>query len=209
MTETVIATFLFAWLFKGYKWSEIFKLFKHWSIYPIVLTCLLHIYCVFLMIQGEYWFLEYAKEIKTISLLFYIILIYKYKLMDISIFNKINMVKNNKLLVWATSPFPIGALCAFIGSKLNQIAMFYNDGKMPVFPNVSIGTKYIKIDMFEKASVFKDFHSLGNYTTNLIFLTDIFDFFYVIMSVGDLLLRIFVVLVLYYSIKQCNSINNI
>ena len=110
MTETVIATFLFAWLFKGYKWFEIFKLFKHWSIYPIVLTCFAHIYFVYSIIHNQYWFLEYAHYIKIASFLFYFILIWKYKLLDISIFKGVNIEKNKPLLVWVTSPVVIGAL---------------------------------------------------------------------------------------------------
>ena len=56
--------------------------------------------------------------------------------------------------------------------------------------------------MFEKRLVFNDFHILGNYTTKLIFLTDTWDIFYVIMSPGDILIKLFAGMVLYYSIKQ-------
>lgn len=206
MTEAVIFALLFAW-FKGYKWSQIAKLFKHWSIYPIILTCLIHIYFISLMIHGQYWFLEYGKYVKLISVLFYFILILKYNLIDISVFQRFNKKGINQLYTSLTSPVVFGGISTYIGSKLNKIAILYNCNKMPVFPSVSFGTGYSKIDMFEKASLFKDFHVFGGYDTKLIFLTDVLDFFYVIMSVGDLLLRVFVVLILYYSIKQCN-INN-
>lgn len=201
MTETVIIAFLIAKI-KGYKWRY---LFKHWSIYPILLICVIHIYSISLMVKGEYWFLEYAKYIKYSSLSLYFILVWKYKLVDISLFEEINNKKDKPWLVGITSPVVVGALFAFVGSKLNQIAMFYNGNKMPVFPNVSFNTGYSKLDMFEKALPFKDFHIFGNNLTNMIFLTDIFDFFYAVMSIGDIFLRIFVGLVIYYSIKQSNK----
>ena len=204
MIEVVFFSCLFA-KFKGYKWSEIFRIFKHWSMYPIILTCVLNIYIVFLMIHGEYWFLQYSNYIKDITLLFYILLVIKYKLIDISVFKRINIKNNGQLITSLTSPVIIGALCATIGSKLNQIAMFYNNGKMPVFPSNSISIGFSKIDMFEKASAFNDFHVLGDYSTRLIFLTDVWDIFYVIISPGDILIKLFAGIILYYSIKQCNK----
>jgi hypothetical protein len=106
-----------------------------------------------------------------------------------------------------TSPVFVGGIGALIGSKLNQIAMYYNGNKMPVFPNVSFNTGYSKIDMFEKATLFNDFHTFGNHLTNMIFLTDIVDTFYAVMSIGDILIRTFVALTLYYSIKNSNEVN--
>jgi len=202
MIEVVVIACLVA-KFKGYKWSEIFKIFIHWSAYPIILTCILNIYIVYLMIHGEYWFLQYSSCIKDVTFLFYILLIIKYKLINISVFKNINIKKNGQLITSLTSPVIIGALFATVGSKLNELAMFYNNGKMPVFPSNSISIGFSKIDMFEKASVFNDFHILGNYTTKLIFLTDTWDIFYVIMSPGDILIKLFSGMVLYYSFKQC------
>lgn len=208
MIEVVFFSCIFAKC-KGYKWSEIFKIFKHWTMYPIILTCILNIYFVFLMIQSQYWFLQYSSYIKDITFLFYILLIVKYKLINISAFKNINIKNNGQLITSLTSPVIIGALCATVGSKLNQIAMFYNNGKMPVFPSNSISIGFSKIDMFEKASVFGDFHIWGNYKTKLIFLTDTWDIFYVIMSPGDILIKLFAGIVLYYSIRQCNKNNKL
>jgi len=208
MTETVIITLLFIWIIKGYKLSDILKLFKHWTMYPVILTCLAHMYFIYLIICGQYWFLEYATYIKTISLLFYIILIFKYKLIDISIFKNINLKKNGQLTTSLTSPVVLGGLCTIIGSQLNKMAMFYNNGKMPVFPTSSLSIGYSKIDMFEKTFLFNDFHILGNYiTTKLIFLCDTWDIFIAILSPGDIFIRFYVSVVLYYSIKQHKEMN--
>jgi len=208
MIEVVVFTFVFAW-FNGYKW-KVLNLFKHWSIYPIALTCVAHIYIIYLMVHGQYWFMEYAKYIKIVSILLYLGLICKYKLFDISIFKKIN-IKENPILTPFTSPVSLGVLCMGIGSVLNIIAMKFNGSKMPVFASVSFGTGYSKIDMFDKMLQYNDFHVFGNSATHLIFLTDFIDIFTSIMSIGDVLTRIFVVLVIYYSIKVCNHkvINNI
>jgi len=202
MIETVIFAFAFGW-FKGYKWL-ILNLFKHWSIYPIILTCFFEIYLVYLIIQGDYWLLEYSKYIEITSLLFYFSLIWRYNLMDISIFRRINI--ENKLLVWLTSPVTMGGLFILIGSKLNHLAMSYNGNKMPVFVSNSWTTGYIKPNMFVELSKYGDNHIFGNQYTRLIPLTNIWDVGFMSFSIGDLIIRIFVVLILYYSIKI--SINN-
>jgi len=206
MTEAVVIAMIAAF-FKGRKW-KVFDLFKHWSIYPIIFTCLLHIYFVYLMIQGEYWFMEYAGYIKTSSLLFYFILIWKYKLIDISIFKSINLKKgkNRQVLVWLTSPVVIGGLCIVIGSILNKIAMFYNDNKMPVFVSNSWATGYVKADMFIKTVNYGDFHIMGDMHTKLIPICDTWDVGYMVFSPGDILIRMFVFFTVYYSVKQLSSI---
>ena len=206
MTEAVILAFIISF-FKGYRW-KIFNLFKHWSIYPIVLTCLLHIYFVYLMIQGEYWFMEYAGYIKSLSLLFYFVLIWQYKLIDISMFKSINLRKdkNVQIWVWLTSPVVMGGLCIVIGSILNKIAMFYNNNKMPVFVSNSWATGYVKADMFTKAVNYGDFPIMGDMHTKLIPICDTWDVGYMVFSPGDILIRMFVFFTVYYSVKQLSSI---
>lgn len=199
MIEAVVFAFAFAAWYKGYKW-KVFNLFKHWSIYPIVLTCLFNIYIIYLMRHGQYWFIEYAKYIKIVSIFFYYGLIMKYKLYDVSIFKNIKL-KTKPMLTLLTSPVSLGVLSMGIGSTLNTIAVKFNDSKMPVFADVSFGTGYSKIDMFDKMAYYSDYHVFGSHLSNMIFLTDFIDIFYSIISIGDLFIRAFVVLVIYYSIK--------
>lgn len=208
MIEIIIVVILIAKFVGKYKWFEIFKIFRHWTMYPIIAICLLQIYFTYLMVQGEYWFLEYSKYIKDISFLLCFILVFKYKLINISIFKRINLERNGQLITSLTSPVILGTLFTIVGSQLNKIAIFYNQGKMPVFPTNSLSTGYSKIDMFDKALIFKDFHVLGTYTTKMIWLTDTWDFFYMIMSPGDALIKLLGVFILYYSIVQCNKNNN-
>jgi len=158
------------------------------------------------MFKGEYWFLEYAKYIKLTSLLFYFILIIRYNLLDVSV-SKYNLKKNNKILVWFTSPVVVGAICTAVGSKLNQIAVFYNNNKMPVFISNSWATGYAKADMFSRSLKYGDYHIMGNMYTRLIPLTDIFDAGYMSFSIGDVLVRSFAFLIIYYSIKASNRIS--
>jgi len=207
MIETVFVAFAFSWFvswIKGTEWYG-FDIFKHWSIYPIILTCFLHVYTVYLMFKGEYWFLEYATYIKTISLLFYFFLIVKYNLLDISVIKKINLIKDKVLLKWLTSPVIIGSLFLIIGSELNKIVMSYNNQKMPVFISNSWSTGYAKIDMFEKTLICNDFHTIGTLASNMIFLSDTWDFGYCSMSIGDIMVRIFAFIIIYYSIKQLDN----
>ena len=206
MIEVVIITFVFVWI-KGYK-REMFDLFKHWSIYPIILTCIFQIYSIYMIIQGDYWFLKYSKYIEITSLLFYFALIWEYNLMDISILKTLNMIYKNKIIIWLTSPVTIGGLFIFIGSKLNKIAMFYNGNKMPVFVSNSWATGYIKPNMFIELSKYGDSHVFGDQYTKLIPLTNIWDVGFMSFSIGDLMIRVFVVLILYYSIKSQQVINN-
>ena len=205
MIEVVVFVFVFAW-FKGYRW-KVLNLFRHWSIYPIIFTCILHMYIIYLMVHGQYWFIIYSGYIKTLSILFYLALALKYDLFNVSLFSNFKTEKT-PLLTTITSPVAIGVLCIGIGSILNIIAVRFNNFKMPVFPNVSLGTGYSKTDMFDKMLSYNDYHIFGSSETSLIFLTDIFDFFYSIMSIGDVITRMFVVLIIYYSIKECNKYKN-
>lgn len=203
MIEAVFVAFAFAW-FRGYKW-KVFNLFKHWSIYPIALTCLLNIYIIYLMISGQYWFMEYAKYIKIVSILLYSGLIFRYKLYDISLFYKME-TKEYPILTTLTSPVSLGVLFIIIGSVLNTMAVKANNFTMPVFASLSFSTGYSKIDMFTKMLQYGDFHVFGDYTSHFIFLTDVIDFFGIsIFSIGDVFIRGFAFLVIYYSVKETNK----
>lgn len=77
---------------------------------------------------------------------------------------------------------------------------------MPVFPTLTYWTGYASPEAFEKArQVANDFHILGSDQTKLKWLTDWIDLGYSVLSIGDVLIRVFVVLVLYGAIKEINS----
>lgn len=173
MLETILFAFLFARI-KGYKVKPLFKI---WCIYPPLIFTVYYIFLNIKIILGYYGAIQYASIIETFYILSFIPLILKLKLY--------------KSAIW-------GSLAIFTGSLLNKIAMFYNGGKMPVFPSLSYITGYVKPDSFTKVN---DIHILGDSNTQLKFLTDIFDLGYSILSVGDIFIRLFTFIILYNSIK--------
>ena len=99
------------------------------------------------------------------------------------------------------------ACCSLMcGFTLNKIVMYFNNNLMPIFPDISYSTGYTQYDMIKNASKFNDFHVLGDHTTNLIFLSDIFDIFgFSIWSIGDILYRLFAFVIVYCSVKILNE----
>ena len=74
---------------------------------------------------------------------------------------------------------------------------------MPVYPTISRYTGYIKSNTL---SIINDnIHVLGNGATKYKFLSDFIDLGYSIMSIGDLLIHLFVVIVLYNVIAEINK----
>jgi hypothetical protein len=177
MIETLILALLFAKI-KGYKLKPIFMI---WEAYPQLLFTLMYIILEICLFHGNYHFVRYAAIFKPLYLCTFLFLIIKYVL--------------NKQAI-------IGSSFLVFGSILNQLVMNANNNKMPVFPKLSITTGYVNtliIDNVDKLHVF------GTSSTKLKFLADIFDFGYCIMSIGDVLIRAFVFIILYYSIKEANK----
>ncbi len=173
MLETILFAFFFAKI-KGYQVKPVFKI---WWIYPPLLFTAYYIFLNIKILLGYYEAIQYASIIETLYILSFIPLILKLKLY--------------KSAIW-------GSLAIFAGSLLNKIAMFYNGGKMPVYPSLSYITGYVKPDSFSRVN---DIHILGDSNTKLKFLTDIFDMGYSILSVGDIFIRLFTFILIYDSIK--------
>lgn len=98
----------------------------------------------------------------------------------------------------------IGSIFVVIGGLLNDIAIYANNGYMPVFPSLSYLTGYAKLDAFSKVN---DIHILGDSSTKLKFLTDIFDIGYSVLSLGDIFIRGFVFIIIYNTVKYINLTN--
>ena len=97
------------------------------------------------------------------------------------------------------------ACCSLLcGFTLNKIVMHFNNNLMPIFPSVSYSTGYTQYDMIMNASKFSEFYVLGGHTTGLIFLSDVFDFGTSILSIGDILCRLFAFIIVYHSVKFLN-----
>ncbi|GLC30507.1 DUF5317 domain-containing protein [Clostridium omnivorum] len=178
MIETIIIAMLVAKI-RGYKLKPIFL---SWEVYPILAFAGLYMFLNMEVFLGNYNFIKYAGILETIYICTFLILIYWYKQYVSAI---------------------IGSIAIIIGTLLNKVAIYANGGKMPVFPTLSYITGYVRPDVFTKV---KDIHVMGSEATKLIFLTDIVDLGYSILSIGDIFIRFFAFIIIYSCIKSANNI---
>lgn len=177
MLETILLAFLFAKIKK----LDIKPIFKTWHIYPIVVLEIISIIGQVMIFNENYQMLRIVSFLKTIYLTSYLFLVFKYEIYNIAL---------------------IGSACVFGGGILNDVAIKANGGVMPVFPSFSYITGYVKPESF---NVVKDIHVLGSSASKFKILTDYIDLGYSILSVGDVFIRVFVFLVIFYSIKKSND----
>lgn len=177
MIETIIIAFLFSKI-KGY---EIKNLFKTWHIYPMVLLELLYFVGQVMIFNGNYEYVKLFASMKSIYLCSYLFLVFKHEIYTSAIF---------------------GAGCVILGGILNDLAIKANNGFMPVYPTLSYLTGYAKPEGF---NIINDIHILGNADVKLKFLTDYIDLGYSILSIGDILIRVLIFLIIYNSIKSINE----
>jgi hypothetical protein len=182
MIEFVLLAFIIAKL-KGYKISCIFKEIIY---YPLFLSVLIFILFQVSLILGFDFLIntgmKYYRHFQSFSMISAFIPILKF-------------LPPLKTIVC----FPM----FIIGSVLNRIAIRANNGFMPVFTYTSKWTGYHNI--VEKYNTER--HTFDIDKVKLIFLTDIIDTGYIVYSIGDLLILVYVPIILYHSIKQLN-INN-
>jgi len=178
--------------FQIHKESYLVKpILKQWSIYPVILMSL--IYCIFqyMILNHDYSFIPYQKIFKDALIMSYIIL-------------GVDILFRNKIY----KPFIFACYSLLSGCGLNAIVMHFNNKKMPIFPTFTYSTGYTQYDMIINSSKYGDFHVLGDHTTKLIFLADVFDVCgFSIWSIGDILVRVFAFMMVYYSVKEVNKIH--
>ena len=180
MIETILLALLFAKL-RGYK---IKPLFKDWPVYFVLLFALIYVVLEVSVFMGNYSVVRYTNIYKILYLSAFLAMIIKYNLYRSAI---------------------VGSAFVFIGGALNNIAMAANNGKMPVFPTLSYLTGYARPDAFSKVN---DIHVLGNSMVAYKFLTDVIDLGYSVLSVGDVFIRLFVLIIIYYAAKSCSDRDN-
>lgn len=212
MAETILVLLLVLYIKK----INIKPVLKHWSAYPFLLGNLIWIYLTYMIFSGDYSLIyltnikignSHYNVIKTVYLATLLPLVFKYDLY-LSLFKSIkrhtasiaDMVKN-----LFTSPVMASNILLILGGKLNDIAISSNDGKMPVFFTVSKITGYYKSGIFEKMESQGDYHVLAGPATNFFWLTDILDTGYSCLSMGDVLIRAAVFVLLYYSVKSASN----
>lgn len=181
MSETIILAIIIARIKK----YDVKLLFKAKEIYIVLFFELIYLMLQLTIFDGNYSFLGYTSLLKSLYLCSYLGLIFKHELYKEAI---------------------IGAGFVLAGGMLNDIAIAANHGKMPAFPTFSYLTGYIKEDSFEVLSKMgTDIHVLGDQGTNLKWLTDIIDLGYGVLSIGDVLIRVFVFMIIYYAIRDLNK----
>ena len=174
----MLETILFAFIFAKIKKYEIKPLFKSWGIYPIIVLEIVYIIGQVLIFSGNYEVIYFMHRLKPFYLCSYLFLIFKYDLYINSI---------------------IGAAFVVLGGILNDIVINANGGHMPVYPTLSYLTGYVKPESFYLVN---DIHILGDSQTKLKILTDFIDLGYSILSIGDVLIRVFVFMIVLNSIKK-------
>jgi len=163
---------------------------KKWSVYPVIFMSIFYVYLQYTIMNQNYYFLQYQHIIKNAILGSYMILG-----LDV-------LFRHEKYKEY------IIACCSLLcGFTLNKIVMYFNNNLMPIFPSVSYSTGYTRYDMIMNASKYGDFHILGDHTTRLIFLSDVFDVGGSIWSPGDILCRVFTFIIVYYSVKEISKIH--
>ena len=176
MIETVLISLIFC----KFKKLRVKPLFKKWPIYIVILMEMIWLISQINVYFENYDVIKYVGPLKTLYLCSYLPIIFFYKQYISAI---------------------IGSIFVIIGGILNDIAINANNGFMPVFPSLSYITGYTKEDSFAKVN---DIHILGDSSTKLKFLTDIFDVGYSVFSLGDIFIRVFVFIIIYNTVKEIN-----
>jgi hypothetical protein len=191
LIEFIIAAFLYAKLKKKYILTP---LFQEWYIYLPLLFAGFYIFLEITIWARWYYFLPYQQIIKTATLLSYLPLIIRYQL-----FAPINNKIKNEWLGLLISPMVIGISCIVLGIILNSIAIQWNNGYMPIFPSLTIATGYLTREIINDGM-----HILGGFDTKVIPLSDWIDTGFFIASPGDILVRLYAFITIYFSIKFVN-----
>lgn len=145
--------------------------------YPFYAVELVYIIFQINLFLGDYSFISYASALKTASLYTLLIPIFIYKLYV---------------------PALAGSGFIITGTALNELVKHFNGGKMPVYPTLSRVTGYFSNAALQNSPL----HMLGGSDTKLKFLSDYIDVGYSVLSIGDLLVHMFVLIIFYYGIKN-------
>jgi hypothetical protein len=176
----MIFAILFTLAFAALKRYKLKPLVKAYALYPFALLTLVTVYlqvCVFL---HDYRWIKYASYIKTAYLISLLIPFLVYKLYK---------------------PGLVGAGLIILGSALNKFVIWQNGGQMPVYATFSRLTGYYSETAIQTADTL---HSVGGPMTKYKILTDFIDIGYSVLSIGDLFIHSFVVIILFYVIKELN-----
>ncbi len=154
--------------------------FKSWSCLPILVTQCMVVFFQGSIFFGTYYFVRFASILQIAVILVFLCPMFVYHLYK---------------------PAVIGSFFVVLGTILNNFVVAQNGGKMPVFPTLSYLTGYARPEDFGTTD---SVHILGSELTKFKFLTDYIDIGYSVLSPGDILIHLFVLIMLYAAIKAAN-----
>jgi hypothetical protein len=163
---------------KGYRLTP---LLKEYSLYPFAFLTVVIIYLQACIFFHNYTWIKYTGYIKSIYLFSLVIPFLVYKLYK---------------------PGLIGASLIILGTALNKFVVWQNGGRMPVYATLSKLTGYYSEAAIKTAD---NIHSIGDVSTKYKFLTDYIDVGYTILSIGDILIHSFALIILFYVIKEADN----
>lgn len=193
MIEFILGAFLYAKLKKKYK---IIKILNHWTSWLPLAFVLFYVILEIMIFNENYFFLTYSYWFKIATLMSYIPLCIYYKLYE----SDNPKYQYNELMKMMTSPMIIATLFLTLGSTFNRIAMYFNGGYMMTYPSNSYWTGYIKPQFIGDG-----LHMIGSPYSAIIPFCNQFDLGYTVLSIGDILIRLFVFIIIYKSIKYSNK----
>lgn len=163
---------------KGYKLKP---LLKAYSLYPFAALTIVLVYLQVCIFFHDYTWIKYAQYIKSVYLFSLVIPFLFYKLYK---------------------PGLIGAVFIIFGTFLNKFVMFHNGGRMPVYATLSKLTGYYSETAINASSAI---HVTGDASTKYKFLADYIDIGYSVLSIGDLFIHSFVLIIIFYVAKELNN----
>jgi len=182
------------YLWKQYNMKLVFK---EIYIYLPLLFLILYLILEVLIFNNITWFLPYGAIIKQVTLLSYLGLIVRYELYN-SMYEK---YRDKGFIAFITSPFSLAIFCLCVGYFFNYIAIVSNNYHMPLFNDLSYWSGYTDIHSFTVDS----FYILGDYKSKYIIFCDIIDLGYTTLSIGDVFIRFYPFVILFFSIKKSNE----
>lgn len=162
---------------KGYK---PFLVFKSYILVPFLVLEITFWILQYLMAKGNLDVVQFAGMLKTGFFIYLLLPVFHYKLYKSAL---------------------LGSGLVVLGSFLNKLVMHVNGGKMPVKFTLSKWTGFANEATFDLPSAIHIRMSEG---TRLNFLGDVLDFGYCVMSIGDIIMKSYFVIVFYKMIEIMN-----
>ena len=157
-------------------------IFRRWELYPMLFLVLTYIFCQITIFMNNYYFIRFTIPMKFAFLAVLIIIIFRNRLYH--------------------SYYTVAALLLYIaGSVMNRIVVAANGNRMPVFPSLTLKTGYLDMEVIRQSGM----HIIGDENVRYKWLSDIFDVGYSVMSLGDILIRLCVFMILLLFIYSVSS----